>query len=209
MPLVALLGLVHLRVTLARAVLGRTGCRNQGGVHHRALFEQQAFGGQRGVDGGQDLNADVVGFEQVAKAQDGALIGEAVFPHIQSRELTKHRGVVQRFFHGGVRQVEPLLEESECAAWSTANGGRPPLVPGCGACGAISDTSSAHGTTRFISSRNSRLRVRLVLRSNPLSLRLICFMASTLHFPCQWGGFAEVPENLDALQGNYQGSNSE
>ena len=35
--------------------------------------------------------------------------------------------------------------------------------------------------TRFISSRNSRLRVRLVLRSNPLSLRLICFMPPLSH----------------------------
>lgn len=30
---------------------------------------------------------------------------------------------------------------------STANGGRPPLAPGAGACGAINDTSSAQGTT--------------------------------------------------------------
>ena len=64
---------------------------------------------------------------------------------------------------------------------STANGGRPPLALGAGACGAISDTSSAHGTTRFISSRNSRLRVRLVLRSYPLSPRLICFMSAMSH----------------------------
>jgi len=42
---------------------------------------------------------------------------------------------------------------------STANGGRPPLAPVAGACGAINDTSSDHGATRFISSRNSRLRV--------------------------------------------------
>ena len=48
-------------------------------------------------------------------------------------------------------------------------------------CGAIKPTSSAQGTTRFISSRNSRLRVLLVLRSNPVVLRLICFMLSLSH----------------------------
>ena len=41
----------------------------------------------------------------------------------------------------------------------TANSGRPPLAPGAGACGEIKDTSAAQGTTRFISSRNSRSRV--------------------------------------------------
>ena len=130
MPLVALLRLVHLGVTGAGTVLGGTGCRNQGGIDHRALFEQQAFGRQRGVDSGQDLNAQVVCFEHVAKAQDGALVGKVVFPHIQSCELTKHRGVVQRFFHGGVGQVEPLLKEVNaqhgvhCKRRATAFGAR-------------------------------------------------------------------------------------
>src|ERR1700712_5268675 len=63
-----------------------------------------------------------------------------------------------------------------CIKWmrnivSTGNGGRPRLPPG--ACGNTSATSSLHGTTRFISSRNSRLRVRLVVKSNP---RLACLM---------------------------------
>jgi len=39
-PLVALLCLVHFRVTITRAVLGGAGCRNQGGIDHGALFEQ-------------------------------------------------------------------------------------------------------------------------------------------------------------------------
>ncbi|SPD37293.1 protein of unknown function (plasmid) [Cupriavidus taiwanensis] len=64
---------------------------------------------------------------------------------------------------------------------STANGGRPRLPSG--AYGAISITRSAHGTTRFISSRNSRLRVRLVDKFSP---RSVCFMrhmlaGSTIH----------------------------
>ena len=42
-----------------------------------------------------------------------------------------------------------------------------------GANGATKATRSAHGTTRFISSKNSRLRVRLVVRFRP---RSVCFM---------------------------------
>ena len=41
---------------------------------------------------------------------------------------------------------------------SVANGGRPVLP--AGACGAISANSSVHAITRFILSKNSRLRVR-------------------------------------------------
>jgi hypothetical protein len=44
------------------------------------------------------------------------------------------------------------------------------------------------------------LRVLLVLRSNPLSLRLICFMPSVMHAPCQQGGFAEFPYTFVVLQ---------
>lgn len=56
---------------------------------------------------------------------------------------------------------------------STGNGGRPRLPSGMN--GAICATKSAHGTTRSISSRNSRRRVRFVDAPNP---RLVCFMGS-------------------------------
>jgi hypothetical protein len=71
MPLIALLGLVHFRLTGASVVLGRGGCGNQSGVDHRAFSEQQALGRLRGVDGGKNLNAQVVCFKQVEKPKDG------------------------------------------------------------------------------------------------------------------------------------------
>jgi hypothetical protein len=42
-PLLALLGLVHLRITLAFAVLGRTGRGNDGGVGHRVAAQIDAL----------------------------------------------------------------------------------------------------------------------------------------------------------------------
>jgi len=51
-PLVTFPGLVHIWVAIATAVLGGTGCGNQGGVHHCAGLEHQAILGQGGVDGG-------------------------------------------------------------------------------------------------------------------------------------------------------------
>src|SRR3990167_7825050 len=60
---------------------------------------------------------------------------------------------------------------------STGNDGRPPLDPvPLAANGSIRLTNSVHGTTRFISSRNTRLRVLLVTSSNPVVARLICFI---------------------------------
>ena len=110
-PWIAFLGLVYLRVTLTVLILAGTGCRNHGGIHDRALLEQQALGRQGGVDGGQELNAQVVSFKQVSKPQDSALVRQVVFALIESCKLAKQQGIVQRFFHGWVRQVEPLLKE--------------------------------------------------------------------------------------------------
>jgi GalNAc-alpha-(1->4)-GalNAc-alpha-(1->3)-diNAcBac-PP-undecaprenol alpha-1,4-N-acetyl-D-galactosaminyltransferase len=110
-PLVAFLALVHFRVSLTSAVLGRTGCGNQGCINHRARLEHQAFGGQGGVDSGHDLQAQVVRFEQVSKPQDSALVGQPHSARIQSGELAVERDIVQGLFHGRVRQAKPLLRE--------------------------------------------------------------------------------------------------
>ena len=110
-PLVTLLGLVHLWVPLARAVLGRSGRCDQCGINDRAGVEHQAFGDQGGVDRGLQFNAQVVLFEQVAKAQDGGLIGHLDQAGIKAGELAVQRRVVQGLFHGWIGQTEPLLQE--------------------------------------------------------------------------------------------------
>jgi hypothetical protein len=48
---------------VARAVLGGAGHGNQSGIDHRASFKHQAFGSYGGVDGSQQLDAQVVLFE--------------------------------------------------------------------------------------------------------------------------------------------------
>ena len=69
-PLISLLGLVHLGVTLALVVLGRTGRRNQRGIHHSAGPEHQATINELGIHSGQNLLAQPMLFEQVAKTQE-------------------------------------------------------------------------------------------------------------------------------------------
>ena len=109
-PLIALLGLVHLGVTGAGAVLGGTGCGNQGGVHHRALAQHQALVGERGVDGGQDSFGQMVFFQQVPESKDADPVRNA-FDAGQADKLPVQRGLEEGLFHGQVGQAEPLLDE--------------------------------------------------------------------------------------------------
>ena len=59
-PVVAFLRLMHFRVTLARLVFGRTRCTDDGGVHNRAFFEQQAFLAQQPIDLSQNTGSQLV-----------------------------------------------------------------------------------------------------------------------------------------------------
>jgi hypothetical protein len=110
-PLLTLLALVHLGVALAALVLGGARRRDQGRIDHGASTQQQALALQQFVDGGEDLGPELLGFEQVAKAQDGALVGESVGPATKAGKVAKEGHVVQGFFHGRVAEVEPLLHE--------------------------------------------------------------------------------------------------
>jgi hypothetical protein len=110
-PLVALLGLMHLRVALAFVVLGRTGRSNQGGIHHRSGLEHQPAVNQFGIDSRQYLRAQVVLLEHVSKAQDGALVGQPGDTRIQLGKLAVQRDVMQGLFHGRVGVSKELLQQ--------------------------------------------------------------------------------------------------
>ncbi len=111
MPLISLLGLVHLGVAFSLGVLGRTGGRNQGGIDDGAGLEQQSLPLELGVDRLQNLRAQVVRFEQVAKPQDGALVGQAGDACIEPGKFAVQRDVVQGFFHGRIGVPEELLQQ--------------------------------------------------------------------------------------------------
>lgn len=111
--LIALLGLVHLGVTLAAVVLGRAGGRDQRGIHHGAGLEHQTAFNEFGVDGGQDLLAQPVFFDQMPNAQDRDLIGQLHDPRIQVRKLLVQRDVVKGLFHGRIGVIKKLLQQMD------------------------------------------------------------------------------------------------
>ena len=65
-PLVALPALVHLGVSMAVLDLGRTGCRDQRGLDHRAGLEQQALAAQQVIFQRQDLIGQLLSLQQMA-----------------------------------------------------------------------------------------------------------------------------------------------
>lgn len=68
-PLVVLLGLVHLRIARAAAVLGRTGRVDDRGVHHSALAQQQTALGQIGVDRRQHLRRQAMALQPMPEVE--------------------------------------------------------------------------------------------------------------------------------------------
>jgi len=108
-PLVALLNLVHLGVAFTGLVFGRARCSNQGGIHHGARLEQQAMGGQLGVDDLQNLWTQLVLFEQMTKSQDADPVWNALGA-ADPCEVPVEAGLEQGFFGPEIRQAKPLLQ---------------------------------------------------------------------------------------------------
>ena len=109
-PVVALLRLLHLRVAFTLGVLGRARRGDQRGIDRRPGAHEQALNAQQVVDDAQHVHRQVVPLQQVAKPKDGGLVGQPVQRAVELGELTVQRHVVQRLFHRGVRQAEPLLK---------------------------------------------------------------------------------------------------
>jgi len=107
-PLIDLLSMVHIWVTLTRAVLGGAGRCNQSGVQNRACFKQQAPLDQLGVDG-RNLSSQVVGFKQVPESENTALIRKVRSVCVKLSKLTKKDHNVQGLFDGRIRKAKSLL----------------------------------------------------------------------------------------------------
>ena len=106
-PLVALLALVHLRVALARCVLGRgRGC-DQRRIDNRATRELHAVGQQQLADLGKQHRANPVLLQQVAEIEQRGGIGHSLTAQVNSTEITERSDIVERVFAGLIAQVEP------------------------------------------------------------------------------------------------------
>lgn len=172
---------MYLSVLFSAAVLGRARRGNDRCIDHRLVLQEQALVHQRGIDAGQDLQAEVVAFQHMTEPKNRALLGQLVRAGIRALEHTEqHYSHSASSIAGSERLNQGCKKWMRSIAWSV-NGKRPSVVPELGAYGAISETNAGNCTSSFISSRNPRLRFHLVLHWNPLSPRIICFMSSMSH----------------------------
>lgn len=65
------------------------------------------------MHGSKELLAQFMRFKQVAEAQDGGCVGNGFLPEVDADKPAHDGGVIQRFFHPGVGEVEPVLQFAE------------------------------------------------------------------------------------------------
>src|SRR5215510_1371278 len=109
-PLPALLRLMHPAIARARRILrgGRGGDDRR--VDDGARADGDALGAQVVADSVEQGLAEPVLFQEMAELADRRLVGHRFAPQVDTYEGPYGRGVVQRLFHGGIRQVEPVLK---------------------------------------------------------------------------------------------------
>jgi len=110
-PILALAGLLHLRVASRTRVLGRTRRRDDGCVHDGTRAQQQPPFFQQASDRIEDRLSQPMALQQVAKAQNRALIRHHLVAQLHPRETPHRFAIVNRIFRLRVRQIEPLLQE--------------------------------------------------------------------------------------------------
>ena len=112
-PLVALLGLMHLGIPLFLPILCRTGRTDDGGINEGPPADLQPVGGQICTDSRKELFPQLVRFQQMPKLADRRLIRDRFATQINAHKLPHGARVIQRVLHGRIREIEPLLQTVE------------------------------------------------------------------------------------------------
>jgi hypothetical protein len=110
-PLVALLGLLHFRVTLLGLVLGGGCGGHNGGVDDSALTHEQALLGQVGVDFLEDTLGQGMLLQQMTEAQQRGRIRHALDGQIDTDEVAHGLAVVDGILQRLIGERIPLLQE--------------------------------------------------------------------------------------------------
>jgi hypothetical protein len=110
-PLVAFLGLVHLRIASFALVFGRGRSGDDGGIDNRALAHQQAALLQHRRDFGEQRLAQLVPLQPMAEIQDCRLLRDPRHRQIDTGKAAQGLAVVKCILHRPVGQPIPLLQE--------------------------------------------------------------------------------------------------
>ena len=97
---VAIIGLVHLWMALARLVLGEAWRRDQVGFDDGALPHRDALRAKVGFDGLTNLGPRLVLLHQVADGEDRRLIGDTLSDQLDASKSAHSGNLDQNLFHG-------------------------------------------------------------------------------------------------------------
>ena len=120
-PIIAFLGLVHLRVAALVLVLGRGRRGDQGRIDNRAPRKLHAVGHQQFTDLGKEGGPQMVGFKQMSEVHQGRGIRHPLSSQINPAELPEHRN------RAGPGNSDSWISDSlaqQQAAWRPRNGAR-------------------------------------------------------------------------------------
>ena len=120
--LLALPGLLHLRIALPGLVPGGGGRRHNGGVDDGALAHEQALLGQVGVDFLEDPLGQGMLLQQVTEAQQRGRIRHTLDGQIDTDEVTHGLAVVDGILQRFIGQGIPLLQKVNAQHALQANG---------------------------------------------------------------------------------------
>lgn len=110
-PLVAPLGLLHLRIALLSLFFGRRGCRHDSRVVEGAFTHEQALLSQVGVDLLENPLGQRMLLQQVTEAQECGRVRYAFARQIDTHEVAHRLTIVDRIFERLVGDRIPLLQE--------------------------------------------------------------------------------------------------
>ena len=108
-PLVALLGLMHLWISFTGFVFGGTRCGDQRGINDRALLHGHSPLLEVGLDRFKNLLAEVLFLKQMPERQDRCLIWDPIADQFDSCKAAYGRNLDQRIFHGRITEAVPRL----------------------------------------------------------------------------------------------------
>jgi len=109
--LAAFLGLMHLRIALLLAVLGRRRGGNDGRVHDGTGGDADALAFQIQVHRIQDLAIQLMLLKKMAEVENRGLVGRGAAAQIDSGKAPQHGRFVERILGAGIGEVEPVLQK--------------------------------------------------------------------------------------------------
>jgi len=112
-PMLALTGLVHLRIPLPLFILRGAWSLDDGGIDDRALLHGHAVGLEVSFARLKDLRAQILLLQQMPERQERGLIRDPVGDQGDAGKAAHRCYLDQRVLHGRIAEVVPLLQQMD------------------------------------------------------------------------------------------------